>query len=240
MSLTEDEVVLLKLSSTDLLLHGVAAEVDVHVQLIAAENRLQLLNVVVDSRHDRHDQDLTRADPERPLATEVLDQNSKETLKTADDSTVDDHRASTARTRLVGLGLTLLSGISGSLLVAHVLELEVNGSLVIKLDGGTLELSLEGVSDGNIDLRTVEGTITLIDGPVIALELGHGRLELLLCVVPGLELTQILLGPGGELQLEGEAEKAVNGLQEVEQTLDFRCDLYSVSSGLFNRMRSRS
>lgn len=221
----EDEVILLKLSSTDLLLHGVAAEVDVHIQLIAAENRLQLLDVVVDSRHDGHNQNLTRADPERPLATEVLNQNSKETLETADDSTVDDNRAGTARTRLVGLGLTLLSGISRSLLIAHVLKLEVDRSLVIELDSRALELSLEGVSDGNIDLRPVEGTITLIDGPVIALELGHGRLELLLCVVPGLELTQVLLGPGGELQLEGETEQAIDSLQEVEQTLDFRSDL---------------
>src|SRR5689334_6624643 len=80
--LTEDEVILLKLSGTDLLLHGVSADVDVHVQLIAAEDCLQLLDVVVDSRHDGHDQDLTGTDPERPLATKVLDQDSKETLET--------------------------------------------------------------------------------------------------------------------------------------------------------------
>jgi len=59
----------------------VAADVDVNVQLVALEDLLQLLNVVVDSRHDGNDQNLAGADPEGPLAAEMFNENAKEPLE---------------------------------------------------------------------------------------------------------------------------------------------------------------
>ena len=225
---TENEVVLSQLSSTNLLLHSVTADVNVDIQLVITQELLQLFDVVVHGRHDGNNKNLARADPEGPLATKVLDQDTQESLEGTNNGTVDDNGTGTARTWLVGLGFTLLRffGTSLGLLVRHVLELEVNWCLVVQLNGGTLELSLEGISDGDINLRSVESAITLVDGPVIALEVRHGLLQLLFGVVPRLNLTQILLGTGRELQLEGETEQAIDGLQEIEETLNFRSDLH--------------
>jgi hypothetical protein len=69
-----------------------------------------------------------------------------------------------------------------------------------------LELSLESISNGDVDLRTVECTIAFVNRPVFTLELGHRRLELLLGIVPGLEFPEILLWASGKLQLERKAE----------------------------------
>jgi len=228
---TENEVVLSQLSSTDLLLHGVTADVNVDVQLVITQELLQFLDVIVHGRHDGDNKNLARADPEGPLATKVLNQDAQESLEGTNNGTVDDDGTGTARTRLVGFGLTLLrlfrTGLG--LLVRHVLELEVDRCLVVQLDGGTLKFSLQGISDGDIDLRSIESAVTLVDGPVATLEVRHGLLQLLFGVVPRLNLAQILLRTGRELQLEGETEQAIDGLQEIEEALNFRSDLHIVS-----------
>jgi len=208
-------------------LQSVAAEVDIDIQLVIEQNLLQFLNIIVDSRHDGHNQDLPWTYPERPLATEVLSQNSQEALETADDGTVDDNWTRTTGARLIGLGFAFLSGLWSclALLVRHIFELEVNGCLIIELDGGTLELSLQSVGNGDINLRAIEGTITLVEFPVITFKLGHRFAQLSLSVVPRLDVAKELLWPSGQLELKGKAEKAVNGLQEVEEAFDFRSDL---------------
>lgn len=223
------------MSSTDLLLHGVTADVNVGIQLVFTQELLQLFDIVVHGRHDRDNENLARADPEGPLATIVLDQDTQESFEGTNNGTVDDNGTGTAGTRLIGLGLALLLRLfstSLGLLVRHVLELEVNWCLVVQLNGGTLELSLQGIGDGDIDLRSVESAVTLVDGPVGALEVRHGLLQLLFGVVPGLDLTQIFLRTGRELQLEGETEQAVDGLQEIEKSFNFRSDLHVVSIDL--------
>lgn len=208
---TENEVVLGQLSSTDLLLHGVAADVNVHVHLVVAENTLQLLDVVVHSGHDRHDENLSRAEPERPLSAKVLNKNTQESLERTDNSSVDNNGAGTAGTRLVGVRL-LAFGVLSNRLAGHVFKLEVNGRLVVQLDGSTLELSLESISNGDINLGPVEGTISFVNDPVVALELGQCLLELVFGVVPGLDFTEVLLRTSGELQLESKAKQTVDGL----------------------------
>lgn len=223
------------MSSTDLLLHGITTDVNVGIQLVFTQKLLQLLDIVVHSRHDGDNENLARADPEGPLATIVLDQDTQESFKGTNDSTVDDNGTGTARARLIGLGLALLLRLlstSLGLLVRHILELEVNRCLVVQLDGGTLEFSLQGIGDGDIDLRSVESAVAFVDGPVRALEVRHGRLQLLFGVVPGFNLTQIILRAGRELQLEGETEQAVDGLQEIEKSFNFRSDLRIISIDL--------
>jgi len=223
----EDEVVLAELTSSDLLLQGVAANVNINVQLVTLEELLELIHVVVKCGDDRDDEDLTGAEPEWPLAAKVLGQDTQESLEATNDSAVNDNRAGTASRKLIrvslALGLLLFSGMG--LLVGHILELEVDWCLVVQLDGCTLELSLKGIGNSDIDLGTVEGTITLVDGPVITHKLGQSLLQLLLGEIPGADLTHVLLGPGRQLQLEAKTEQTIDRLQEIEETLNFRHDL---------------
>ena len=53
----------------------------------------------------------------------------------------------------------------------------------------------------------------------------------LLRLVPDLWLPQELLGPGAELQLEGEPKHVVHGAQEVQAALDLLLDLRTKSPG---------
>ena len=213
--------------TTDLLLHGVTTDVDVHIQLVFTQDILQLMDIVIHGGHNRHNQNLARTNPKRPLATKVFDNNTEETFEATNDRTMDDDRTGTTRSKLLVLTFLRLTP-----LVGHVLELEVKGCLVIQLNGGTLEFSLESISNGDIDLGTIESAIALIDDPVVALEFCHCCFQLLLSVVPCLNFTKILLRASRKLQLECEAEQAINGLQEVEQPLNFRRDLRIVSFDL--------
>ena len=72
----DDEVVQRELRSADLLLHGVARDVDVGVETLGAETLLDFLDVVVDSGHDGDDHDLAGGDPEGPAAGEVLGEDT--------------------------------------------------------------------------------------------------------------------------------------------------------------------
>jgi hypothetical protein len=53
-----DEVVLRELTGANLLLHGVAGDVNIGVEVVRAELLLQLLAVVVGAGHDGHDENL--------------------------------------------------------------------------------------------------------------------------------------------------------------------------------------
>ena len=72
----DDEVVQRKLSSADLLLHGVARDVDVGVEALGAEACLDFLDVVVDGGHDGDDHNLAGGDPEGPATGKVLGEDT--------------------------------------------------------------------------------------------------------------------------------------------------------------------
>ena len=55
-----NKIVKSQLCCTDLLLHSVAADVDVSVDVLLAKGSLDLLDIVVGTRHDGNDHDLTR------------------------------------------------------------------------------------------------------------------------------------------------------------------------------------
>ena len=56
----KDEIVLLQLTCANLLLHSVSCDVNINVHSIVTEDFLQLEHIIVDSRHNRDDEDLTR------------------------------------------------------------------------------------------------------------------------------------------------------------------------------------
>ena len=203
---TKDEVVLCQLSTANLLLHGVAANVNVDIVLVISEDLLQFLHVIVHRGHDGDDQDLTWTKPVRPFAAKMLDQDSQEPLETANDGAMNDDRACPTGARFIRLRLSfsfLLAFIHLRLLIRHILELEIEGALVVQLERGALEFSLEGIGNRNVDLWPVKSTVAFVNGPVISLEIRHGLLQLLLRVVPCCELAQILFRTGGKLQFEG-------------------------------------
>lgn len=60
-----------------------------------------------------------------------------------------------------------------------VFELESFGKLEVKLDCGALEGAAEGVTDGNVDLGSVESTIAGVDLPLAGVLLLESSFELL-------------------------------------------------------------
>jgi hypothetical protein len=254
----EDEVVLGELTGTDLLLHGVTGNIDISVHTLAAEQSLELLDVVVDSRHDGDNEDLARRKPEWPLAGKVLGENGDETLERTVDSTVNHDRTLATRGQLTAVAgralLALLTLDSRSafnrLLLGNrslldlldlltldlgftslgtaELKVELLRKLEVELDGGALELTLESVRDGDIDLGAVEGTITRVElplGTTSSDELIESLSELSFSLVPGGNITKMALRTGGKLHLEGETELAIDGTEEVEETENLRLDL---------------
>jgi hypothetical protein len=92
-----DEVIKCKLCCADLLLHGVAADIDIGMKVMFAECSLHFLDVVVGAWHDRNDHDLARREPERPSTGKVLCEDtslvSKDTCYLNDSSTYAMNRS---------------------------------------------------------------------------------------------------------------------------------------------------
>ena len=100
----------------------------------------------------------------------MLRDDGDETLQTAEDRTVDDDRPGR---RLVRTQVCVRRPI---------FQVEAFRKLEIKLDGGALERTTQGISDGDIYLRAVEGTITRIEFPLSRMVAFQCLLELLIQV----------------------------------------------------------
>lgn len=87
---------------------------------------------------------LPGAQPERPLASEVLGQNGKHALDRPQNGAVDDDRP---------LKLLVLRG---------VLQLEAQRQLEVQLDCGALKLAAQGIKDCDVDLGAVEGAVRFV------------------------------------------------------------------------------
>ena len=102
------------------------------------------------------------------------------------------------------------------------------GKLEVELYGSALEISLQGVGDSNVNLGSIKRTVSLIKLPLPAAgrcECIQGFFQLRFCDVPGLEISEVLLGPRGKLKLERETKKPVDTFKKVEETLNFLCYL---------------
>jgi len=105
-----------------------------------------------------------------------------------------------------------------------ILKVETNRLLEIDLNSTALVLSLKSIVDLNIDLGSVESTITMVESPGDA-GFVKSILEGLLSDIPSLLRSEFVLGTGGELKLESESENGVDVKQEVQSVGDLILDL---------------
>jgi len=207
----KDVVVLGNLSLTDFLLKSTIRLINIDVNVLGVDQITDLLGVLKLLVADRDDDALTGAEPERPLATKMLQKDGEETLDGTKDSTVDHNR-------------TLILDFSSTLSRSHVLKIETDRKLEIKLDGGALVITLESITDVDIDLRTVESTISRIDLPRETSAIEH-RLQAGLSAIPKGRITHEMLRTSGKLHAEVEAKDGVGELDEVKNTSDLLLDL---------------
>lgn len=134
----EDEVGLGEGRGTNLLLEGVSTGVNFDVKFVGGENRFDLLGVLVQLGHNWNHTHLFRGEPEWPLAREVLDQDTQESLEAADlrkyqhlgilatlicthNSTMNDHWFGfTGWKPVFFLSLVILHGFFGILILTFV------------------------------------------------------------------------------------------------------------------------
>lgn len=100
-------------------------------------------------------------------------------------------------------------------ILALELQVEANRELEVALNGAALMRALKGIVDLDVDLWSVEGSITGVQGPWLA-ELVQSIFKSFFRGVPELVGTKTHLRPSREVQIECESENAVNVLQEVK------------------------
>ena len=107
-----------------------------------------------------------------------------------------------------------------------VAEVEADGQLEVELDRGGLMHTVHGVHHLDIDLRTVERAVAGVHLPVASAdEVIQTLLQRGLGSVPQREITHGLLGTGGQFQLEGHPEDAVDVAHEIEHARHLLLDL---------------
>ena len=105
-------------------------------------------------------------------------------------------------------------------------QTETDGKLEIKLNSSGLVDSVQGIQDLDIDLGTIESTITRVDLPVaFADEFIQGLGESSFGLSPQLNIAHSLLRTSGQFELERHSENTVNVFHEVQDTADFLLDL---------------
>ncbi|KAH3659092.1 hypothetical protein OGATHE_006352 [Ogataea polymorpha] len=186
----------------------VARKIDVCIESFSLQQLLHLLGIVEVPDTNRDNQNLSRRQPERPLTSKMLSQDSRHSLNGSQDGSVDHHRA---------LDLSRV-------ILASKFQLKSVWQLEVELDSGTLVPSSQGIRNHDVDLWTVERTIPRVQLPFAA-PLVQGALQLCFCVIPGLDIPHVLLWSRGQLHLEFETEYTVDVLQEVKNTRDLILDL---------------
>ena len=201
-------VELSKLGFTHHLIQSAASLLQLHLEVLSPQGSLHLLSVLHAGGVHGDDNGLARAQPEGPLALEVLQQDGEGTLHGTQNGAVDHHRT--------------LHGSLGTL----VAQVKADGELEVQLDGGGLVYTTKAVQHLNINLGTIERSVTRVDLPVASTdELVQGLAEVLLGLIPQLDFSHGLLGTSGQLQLEGHTEDAVDMAHEVQHTTDLLLDL---------------
>ena len=147
-----------------------------------------------------HELDLHGCKPSRECTGKMLGDNADEPLNGAEHNAVDHNGAMLCAVR------------------TGVLKLKPFGKLHIELYGAALPGSAEAVRNMEIELRAVECAVTLIDDVLLA-ELGDSFLEGLGRAVPGLDLADMILGHGGELDLIFEAEGRIYLVEQTDDIL---------------------
>lgn len=244
----EDIVPLGKLRVTHLLVNVTlgAIQLDFVAQLVQVE--VNSFTVVHSLLRNGANDGLPGRKPERPLSSQVLAEDGEETLNGAQNCSVDDNRATEARlerhlvpregTSIVLIGGEFLRGhlllglgdvLEGSLLFCSVfmliLEVKAEGLLEVDLNGTALVLSAQRIVDLDIDLGTIEGSITVVESPGLT-ELDESFLEGSLSLIPLLLRAESVVRPRRQLELVGKAEDAINVFEEVQTGKDLLTDLF--------------
>ena len=153
----------------------------------------------------------------------MLSDDSDEALQTAKNGTMDHYGPR--------CWLVWVDGLFGR----AVLEVEALRKLEVQLDGSTLEGTTEGVTDSDVNLRSVESSIARVEIPLARVVLLEGPRELLkltdlandqegcvgdeylFCSIPGFHSTQIVIRTCRQLKMEVKAEQPIYMLHEVEE-----------------------
>lgn len=101
-----------------------------------------------------------------------------------------------------------------------VLEIESDGKLEIKLNGTALMRSFEGIEHLDVDLGSVEGSITWVFLPGFA-KLVESLSKSALSLIPESIISKLVLRSGGELKLKLEAKDSIDEVKEVKYSQDF-------------------
>ena len=136
---------LLTLRFTDLIADLLIAQVGLDAQASLLQAVGDVLGVIVRAVGDGHDLDLHGREPQRERTGVVLGEDADEALDRAEAHTVDHDRAMLLTVR------------------ADILEVKALGHLHIELDRAALPGTAEAVLQVEVDLRTVERAVALVD-----------------------------------------------------------------------------
>lgn len=96
-----------------------------------------------------------------------------------------------------------------------ILQVEANRLLKVDLDGATLVRPVQRIVDLDVDLGSVKGAVTMVEGPWES-AIVQGNLKCFLRLVPQIIAAKPVFRPRRQLHLEREVKNGVNMLQEVE------------------------
>mmetsp|Transcript_27074 Transcript_27074/g.42024 ORF Transcript_27074/g.42024 Transcript_27074/m.42024 type:complete len:216 (-) Transcript_27074:1575-2222(-) len=137
----------------------------------------------------RNKHDLTWAKPEGPFTSVVLTQYSKHTFHTAQHSSVHHNRSGELRRSILILFARLVS------------QIKSDGQLEIELNCSTLMHAIHGIHDFDVNLGSIERSITRIFAPVSGSnELIHSSCKGRLCRFPQFNISKRLLRPGTQFK----------------------------------------
>ena len=193
-------------SLTDLIADLLVTVVDLNANTSGCKLIGNLMSIRTRLLGDRKNLDLAWAQPDRELTFVVLGQNTNEALKRTKASAVNHD--------------WLLLGTVG----VNVLKLEVVRQLEVKLDGTALPRSAEAVGQMEVNLRTVERTVALVDHVLNAHRLKCVT-KALLSALPILIRTHRILWARRELNAVWEAKLCIVSSDEVRCIRDLLSNL---------------
>ena len=200
--------ILVLLEGLDLLLHILVAVVCLGTNAGLLETLRNFLRIRIVLCTDRHDAHLHRRQPEGEGALEVLDQDTDETLHGTEDGSVQHNRS-------------LLGAV-----LRHILQIEVQRQLEVKLNGTHLPLSSQRIPHLQVDLRPVECAVAFIHLVVALAVLGiQDSLQVSLCLIPYLDVSHVVIRSGGKLGNVAQAEGAVDLAGDIHDVIDLSADL---------------
>ena len=85
------------------------------------------------------------------------------------------------------------------------IQIKSDGQLKVELDGGALMRSTKSVHNCNVDLGAVKRTISWVQRPFLP-EFVQALCKSLFGEIPGFNLSQVLVGPSGQAELESKSK----------------------------------